>query len=186
MKINFALLIALLSSHTVLADNIKSPRGDSSILYTCNDNNCSAWAVDNDSKVLIFKNVPTNTISAKWLSADLAQVGFSCGSPCSVSFFYSKKHGVSQPRQDVIAVDTKGLCLLSPSQDGIFVSNIFDDSKKIWSVKYNDKNFQFYTQSAVIFSTINGKFDSNGNLKISYIDASGKDSTRTIASPCRQ
>ncbi|MDN0073907.1 hypothetical protein QU481_03245 [Crenobacter sp. SG2303] len=185
-KLSFILM--LLASPLVSAEEttVKSPEKLESISYTCSDSSCTAWVNSNGTKKTIFQDIPTSSVSARWLSSKLAQISFSCGSPCSVSFFYKKENGVSRPVQDAMAVDANRSCVLKPVEDGLSIAPIFskDDSKKFWYVKYNDSQFQFYTKSAVIFSTIKAHFNSDGKLELHYINSKNHDAYRKIDKKC--
>lgn len=159
-----------------------------SIIYSCDDGGCSAWIDSDGSKTGLFKDVPTSTVSAKWRLLRLAEVTLSCGSPCNVSFFYRKENGVSKPLHDVLAVDAKRACVLKPTDDGkgIEIAPIFNKNgaKYYWQARYSDPKFGFYTQSAVIFSTIKGTFEADGKLKLSYLNKDGNNTEKLIDQRC--
>lgn len=159
-----------------------------SIYYSCVDGGCSAWIGSDGKTIGLFKDVPTSTVSAKWSSLGLAEVTLSCGSPCNVSFFYRKENGVSKPMHDVLALDARRTCVLKPMDDGqgIEVAPIFykDGARYYWQARYSDPKFGFYKQSAVIFSTIKGKFQTDGRLRLSYLNKDGNNTEKLIDQKC--
>ncbi|WP_143477814.1 hypothetical protein [Pseudogulbenkiania subflava] len=167
---------------------LNSPDKTESINYSCADDGCSAWIDSDTGKISLFKDVPTSTVSAKWHSPRLAGVSFSCGSPCNISFFYQKGNGVSKPVHDVLALDAQRACVLKPTDDGkgIALAPIFYEggAKYYWQARYSDPRFGFYTQSAVIFSTIKGKFQTDGKLKLSYLNKDGNNTEKLIDQKC--
>jgi hypothetical protein len=167
---------------------LSSPDKTESINYSCTDDGCSSWIDSDTGKISLFKDVPTSTVSAKWYSSRLAGVSFSCGSPCNVSFFYQKGNGASKPVHDVLALDAKRACVLKPTDDGkgIALAPIFykDGIKYYWQARYSDSKFGFYIQSAVIFSTIKGKFQTDGRLKLSYLNKDGNNIEKLIDQKC--
>lgn len=180
----------LIISTTCFADieRFESPNKDESINYTCADGSCSAWIESKTTRISVFNDLPISTLNARWYSPELARISFSCGSPCNVSFFYQKEYGVSKPIRDMMALDTQRACVLKPMNDGkgIAVEKIFNNGneKYYWQAKYNDPKFSFYTQSAVIFSTIKGKFLANGKLKLNYLNSKGKNMEALINQKC--
>ncbi|WP_157724987.1 hypothetical protein [Vogesella sp. LIG4] len=169
-------------------EKIYSPSKEESINYTCADDNCSAWIESKTTKISLFNDLPTSTINAQWHTPELARISFSCGSSCNVSFFYQKEYGASKPIRDMMALDKKRVCILKPTLDGkgIAVEKIFykNGEKYYWQANYNDPKFGFYTQSAVIFSTIKGKFLINGQLKLSYLNSKGVNTELLINQKC--
>ncbi|WP_174873982.1 hypothetical protein [Vogesella oryzae] len=167
---------------------LSSPDKTESISYICTDDGCSAWIDTEIGKISLFNGIPTCTVRAKWHSTRLAEVSFSCGSPCNISFFYQKGNGVSKPTHDVLALDAQRYCVLKPTDDGkgIALAPIFykGGAEYYWRARYSDPKFGFYTQSAVIFSTIKGNFQTVGRLKLSYLNKDGNNTAKLIDQKC--
>lgn len=183
-------LVPLITSSIATAEEIKiaSPTKKETITYKCSNSFCSAWVEDGNSKLFFFKEVKTATITAKWASPDLAHVSFSCGSPCSVSFFYKKTKGISKEIHDILAINTSKDCVLTPTEDGIATFPIFATSQinPFWYIKYNDKKINFYTKSAVIFSTIHAKFNKDDSLEFKYTKNNGSEGKYKVEDPCKK
>ncbi|QEL55438.1 hypothetical protein [Chromobacterium paludis] len=188
MKTLVIFSIMLLLSFSAFAEENRTPSPDKkeTLIYNCRETSCSAWIETGGEKHFFFQDVPTNTVSAKWLTTSLAQVSFSCGSPCSVSFFYTKGKGVSKDIHDVLAINPKRSCVLIPIDDGIATYSIFGkiQDPSLWHAKYNDKRFNFYTQSAVIFSTIHAKFDQDGTLRLNFTKKNGEEAQHKVIKAC--
>jgi len=69
----------------------RSPDQSTVIEHACSEQGCSAWVDGANGKTPIVDNAHTTDISVQWLSNDLADVHFSCGSPCTAHFFYGKR-----------------------------------------------------------------------------------------------
>jgi len=61
-----------------------------------------------------------------WLTSTLAQIRFDCGQECSWSYFYDAiRRRLSEPRQLVLAVDTKRLLVAMVEERALVVRQVF-------------------------------------------------------------
>jgi len=186
-RFSFALL-ALLASNSSDAESLKiqSPSQNESVSYNCSQSTCSAWIDRHSDRLFFFKNLPINAVTARWISSDIAQVSFSCGSPCSVSFFYKESKGISKDIHDILAISIPNECALIPTDDGIATIYLFDKNqdRTLWHARYNDRKFDFNTQSATPFSTIKAKFNADNTLELNYQNSNNSLISRKIKNPC--
>jgi hypothetical protein len=75
------------------------------IFWKCPKEICTIYFKDkNNHEVMLLKDKPIPSIES--LDKNLAQLFFSCGSPCNYSFFYDSSIGVSASFEFVVAVNT--------------------------------------------------------------------------------
>ena len=61
-----------------------------------------------------------------WLTSTLAQARFDCDHPCTVSYFFEvTRHRLSEPRQSVLAVDSRRLLLAMAENRALVVRQMF-------------------------------------------------------------
>lgn len=186
-KITVAILMFATSFFSIAdSQKVQSPSQDESVSYHCSQSTCSAWIDRHSDRLFFFKDIPINAVTAKWISSDIAQVSFSCGSPCSVSFFYKKSKGISKDIHDILAVNIPNECALIPTDDGIATIYLFgkNQDRTLWHARYNDRKFDFNTQSATPFSTIKAKFNADNTLELNYQNNNNSLINRKIKNPC--
>lgn len=168
------------------SDNVvKHPSPDRSavIEHVCSERGCLAWGIANGQKTTIVDNAQTQDIAVEWL-ANLADVQFSCGSPCSVHYYYEPEHGVSRPLGDVLAVDNIRLCALRPTADGLEVVSIYGKRHRFWHIRNDDPRFGFNTGSAVMGSTIEAWVLPSGQFHLGYTDRHGHQVDKAFQPGC--
>lgn len=181
--LSFVLFVFSLSSHAAesMAHNA---RRDMGVEYSCDDSKCSAWFVSEGVRKPLVQSIKTQDIFVKWLSADLVDVYWSCGSPCQMHI-YAGVHGISRLFDSTLAVDPQRECALHPTESGLGVSAIFSKSRKpFFEVKYNDHKYNFNTQSADVSSGIVATYLDNGTFRLKYDDSNDNAVTRSIRSRC--
>jgi len=122
----------------------------------------------------------------QWLNPGLAEFSFSCGSPCSVNYYYHAAKGISRPFQEVLAVDGERLCLLEADERALKVVPMYADRKAASpSIKYTDPAYRFSSQVAVPYAGIDAHFNKDGSLTLSYVNRYDKDVTKTLMTSCK-
>lgn len=196
MRLNLKLAIvlapflcaAITPAHAeVQEDTVPSPDGKMSAQYKCVNYVCDAWVADASHKrIPIASKVKTSSIGMQWLEPELAEFSFSCGSPCSVHYYYHSTKGTSKPFQQVLAVDSARLCLLEADEKELKVVPMYADRKTAFlSIKYTDPAYRFSSQVAVPYAGIDAQFNKDGSLTLSYTDKNDKDVTKKLKVDCK-
>ncbi|TDR73802.1 hypothetical protein [Paludibacterium purpuratum] len=184
----FLFCLCFFSAAVLAADEVAhhaSPDQSTVIEHSCGEQGCSAWVAGTSGKTMIVDEAHTQDIAVQWLNNDLADVHFSCGSPCTAHFFYDRHRGVSRPIGDVMAVDTKRLCALRPTQEGLEVVPMYGPKgPRFWQVRYNDPKYAFDTGSVVVFAGIEARFQADGGLSLNYTDRNGRRAKRLVQPKC--
>ncbi len=189
LAITFASLLATTTAaHAeVQKDIVPSPDGKLSAQYKCVNYVCDAWVVDaSKNRIPVASKVKTSSVGMQWLGPELAEFSFSCGSPCSVQYYYHAAKGKSRPFQQVLAVDSTRLCLLEADEKALKVVPMYADKKTAFlTIKYTDPAYRFSSEVAVPYAGIDARFNKDGSLTLSYTDSNDKDVTKKVKADCK-
>ena len=175
-----------LSSGSILSSDVCAEDDSFVVSAKCKDeynSSCDIVRTLNAKNEIVINDVKLLNISR--INQNLYKVKTSCGSPCSVTLFYS------QDKEDYtgefIAIDSKNNCLIESNSNKklIYARKIFSNHK-VSILNLNDGDFKglmsrfdYYT-----YFKHDSYFDSNGVLNLVAIDYSGKKISKKIDSPC--
>lgn len=160
------------------AQSALSPDGVTGIEWRCKDDSarqCDVIVKRDQQHTKVWSGVPAPTVT--WHSKDLAEIRIGCGAPCFYSKFYSRREGISEPIEFVMAVSPDNTVAVRAVEDALEVVRIFGKSKPVARIRRD------FSQAATLVSVLNEvRFIDDRHLLVRYL--SGEDyveKTETVA-----
>lgn len=151
-------------------DTAVASDGMHSMHYKCVDFKCDFWVKDNHAtEVKLLSKIKARYPTVSWLNTSLAQIVLSCGSDCNIKYYYHVKNGLSNPLQQVLAIEANKQCVLLATENGLSIENIY--SRKVsLKIPYTDSSMKFDQSRAVMYVGMEATFDDKGGLILNYTD----------------
>ncbi|WP_164521403.1 hypothetical protein [Iodobacter ciconiae] len=175
---NYMFCILLFFTPQVFADvendSVFSSDGMHSMHYKCVDFKCDFWVKDNHAtEVKLLSKIKARYPAISWLNPSLAQIVLSCGSDCNIKYYYHVKNGLSNPLQQVLAIEANKQCVLLATEKGLSIENIYSRKVRL-KISYTDPNMKFDLTRAVMYVGMEATFDDKGGLIFNYTDENSR------------